>query len=160
MISEMIMVGMISFIAGLLVHEFVFMKTRKKHLGSMEENYEKVSEFYSVLVQWIKIHNEGRQLSEYFMRNGYRTIAIYGMKELGKCLLEELKNTNIEVLYAIDQAAENIYAEIDVVKPTDQLREVDVVVITAIHYYESIAPKLEEILKCPILSIEDVVFEA
>ena len=39
-------------------------------------------------------------------------IAIYGMGYLGECLYEELENTDIQVLYGIDQSARGLYGRV------------------------------------------------
>ena len=82
------------------------------------------------------------------------------MKELGVSLLEELNQADVEVKYCIDRDADNIYMNIDIFKPDDNLPEVDVVVVTAMHNFEEISQHIEKKLKCKIVSLEDVVWEA
>ena len=79
-----------------------------KKIDKKSDFCSKMSEFYRVLVQWLIHKQEGKNLSEYFERNEYKTIAIYGMKELGERLYNELKDTNIKVAYAIDKEAKHI----------------------------------------------------
>ena len=95
----------------------------------------------------------------FFIQNGYKTVAIYGMKELGERLYDELKNSEIAVKYVIDQNADAIYADVDVVAPEDSLEDVDVVVVTAIHYFEEIESMLGEKVDYPIISLEDIIYE-
>ena len=114
--------------------------------------------FYNTLNQWLKLRQEGRSLVEYFEKNEYKTVAIYGMKELGERLYDELSGSNIEVLYAIDKRADRIYANVDIVTPEEELLEVDVIVVTAIHYFDDIEEVLASKVDYPIISIEDVVY--
>ena len=102
---------------------------------------------------------EGKSLVAFFEQNDYKTVAIYGMKELGERLYDELKDTGIEVKYMIDKNADTIYADVDVVEPEDTLEEVDVIVVTAIHYFDEIEEALAEKIDCPVISLEDIVFE-
>jgi len=123
------------------------------------DDYSKMAEFYEVLLAWLELRQNGRQLNEYFISNGYKSIAIYGMKELGERLYAELKSSEIEVKYVIDKNADGIYCEKKIYTPDDNLEEVDVVVVTAIHYFDSIYKVMSNKLSCPIVSLEDVVYD-
>ena len=81
------------------------------------------------------------------------------MKELGERLYDELKDSDIKVLYAIDKNADAIYAEVDVLTPDDDLPEVDLIVVTPVHYFDEIEEMLADKVDCPVISIEDVVYE-
>ena len=81
------------------------------------------------------------------------------MKELGERLYDELRDSEVEVKYIIDKNADAIYADIDVLTPEDELEEVDAIVVTAIHYFDEIEEMLEQKVDCPILSLEDIVYE-
>jgi len=120
---------------------------------------DKLYEFYVVLNQWLSIHQEGKTLVDYFKTNGYKTVAIYGMKELGERLYDELKDSEIEVKYVIDKNADAIYADVEAVTPDEELEPVDVIVVTAIHYFDEIDDMLSEKVEYPIVSLEDIVYE-
>ena len=109
--------------------------------------------------QWLQIRQEGKTLVEYFTRNGFKTVAVYGMKELGERLCDELKGSDVTVRYAIDRNADTIYADVDVVTPEEELAEVDVIVVTAITYFDEIEEMLCEKVDCPIVSLEDILYE-
>ena len=132
---------------------------KKKKVNAIEETSEKRREFYHVLVQWLALKQKGRSLAEYFEKNNYKTVAIYGMKELGERLYDELQDTDIAVKYIIDKNAGQIICDIDVVAPEDTLENVDVVVVTAIHYFDEIEKELSKSMTCPIVSLEDVVYD-
>lgn len=124
------------------------MRFSNKHLG-----------LFLMMNQWVKVKQEGKNLSEYFEKNGYKKIAIYGMSYAGETLVEELVNSNIEIAYGIDQKADSIYSDIDVISVDDDLQEVDAVVVTAISFFDEIEEKLSEKLDCPILSLEEILYE-
>lgn len=145
-------------IAGVVAGELTIGKARKRAMHKLEEDDTKFHEFYSLLLQWIHIHNEGKKISAYLKNCGYHTVAIYGMKELGEELLYELKDSEIEVRYAIDKNADDLYAEIDIYRPDDELEIVDAVIVTAIHWFDDIERDMRQKLDCPILSLEDVVY--
>ena len=78
---------------------------------------------------------------------------------VGETLVDELKNSNITVLYGIDQKADSIYADVDIVFIEDELQEVDAIVVTAITFFDEIEEKLSEKMDCPIISLEDILYE-
>ena len=146
--------------AGILIDEHFWGNNRSRENAKLSDELGKSREFYYILLQWIRVHQEGRELKNYFVKNGFRTVAIYGMKELGEALLDELRDTEVEVKYGIDRDADAIYSDVDVFKPDELLEETDVVVVTAVHYYDEIEKMLSGKVKSRIVSIEDVVWEA
>lgn len=130
----------------------------EKKQDETADNLKKFSEFYFLLVHWLKKNIENRAVDEYFKAHGYRRIAIYGMKELGQLLCEELKESEIEVAYGIDRNAADIKAEIPIVTPNGELNGVDAIVVTAVHYYLDIKANLEKKVACPIVNLDEVLF--
>lgn len=118
-----------------------------KHLNILEN-----------LNQWLIIKQEGRTIESFFERNGYKKIAIYGMGYLGERLLDDLKQSNVRVTYAIDQNAANLYSDIEIVMPDDEFEEVDAIIVTATFFFEEIEENLSSKVDCPIVSLEDVLY--
>lgn len=123
------------------------------------DHTKKMTEFYQLLIEWLRLKQEGKSLTAFFEQNNYKTVAIYGMKELGERLYDELKDSSVEVKYMIDKNADTIYADVDVVEPEDTLEEVDVIVVTAIHYFDEIEEALAEKVDYPVISLEDIIYE-
>lgn len=147
-----IAVGILNLISGIAVGYSI-----GKTNSSEEEMKNKMLKYYVTLNNWIGKKQKNINLSSYFEKMGYNSVAIYGMKEVGERIYEELKDTKTEVKYAIDQNAESIYADIDVYSPDDDLPEVDVIVVTATYYYNSILNKIKDKIACPIISLDDVI---
>ncbi len=145
---------------GVTADELSLGKMRKKSIDKAVDTNKKFSEFYFVLLRWLKVRQEGRSLAGYLYEKGYKKIAIYGMKELGVALLDELKDSEVEVVYTIDMDADNIYVAADVYKPDEELEPVDAILVTAVHYYKDIKSNMEKKMNCPVISLEDVVWEA
>lgn len=114
---------------------------------------------FLMMNQWVKVKQEGKNLSSYLQKNGYKRIAIYGMSYAGETLVEELKNTGIEVAYGIDKNADSMYSDVDIMSMDDSLDEVDAIVVTAITFFDEIEEKLLEKMDCPIISLEDILYE-
>ena len=114
---------------------------------------------FLMMNQWVKVKQEGQGLAVYFETNGYKKIAIYGMSYAGETLVDELKNTGITVAYGIDKRADSLYADLDIVSMEDGLGDVDAIVVTAITFFDEIEEQLLEKIDCPILSLEDILYE-
>lgn len=130
----------------------------EKRMDAYEKDNEKFRAFYNLLVQWMMLKNDGNKLSEYLELNQYHTIAVYGMKELGQLLVDELQDTDVSVAYIIDQNKDKIVSELPCYYPDDKLPEVDAVVVTAIYYYQEIEERMCKKIQCPIISLEDLVY--
>lgn len=118
--------------------------------------------FYALFMlmnQWVKVKQEGKKVSEYFEKRGYRNIAIYGMSDVGETLLSELKGTNTKVMYGIDKNATSLYSDIEIVSPVENLEQVDVIVVTAITFFDEIREELRRKVNCDIISLKDVIYE-
>lgn len=147
--------GLCGLIAG-AVTDRVFMN---KKVVEKDKKIDKFKTYYNILNQWIVSLHGDQWITAYFMENGYKTVAIYGMGELGSRLYEELKDSEIEVKYAIDKAAAYTYSDLEVKDLEDELENVDVVVVTAIFAFDEILNDIEDKFDCPIVSLEDVVYE-
>lgn len=114
---------------------------------------------FLMMNQWVKVKQEGKNLSEYFEKNGYKKIVVYGMSYAGETLINELRDTQIKVVYGIDKNADTIYADVDVLSLEDEFSAVDAVVVTVITFFKEVEEKLSEKMECPIISLEDILYE-
>ena len=58
-----------------------------------------------------------------------------------------------------DKNADNIYSSVEVMNLSDDLPEVDAIVVTAVFFFDEIAEELADKVNCPIISLEDMVYE-
>lgn len=127
------------------------------------ENYKSMAEkhlaLFLLMNRWVQIRQEERSIANYLLESGYKKVAIYGMSYVGETLIRELKDSEIQVLYGIDQNADTIYSDIELKKPQDRLPEADAVIVTAITYYDEIEEILQEKMNCPIISLEEIFDE-
>lgn len=130
-----------------------------KNVDKKSQKVDKFKSYYNMLNQWLILKQEGKNLEQFFIDNDYNSIAIYGMGEMGNRLYEELKNTSIEVKYAIDKNAESTYSELEVLDVEDDLTPVDAIIVSAIFAFDEIEEKLTEVVDYPVVSLEDVVYE-
>lgn len=146
-------------LAGALCGSINVYRRERKKLNMEETANRKNDAILKTYAHWMQRKQKGESLSDYFEKNGYKKIAIYGMHYLGESLLSELENSNIEVVYAIDKNAELRYAEVPFYKPDEVLPEVDAVIVTAFFYFDDIEEMLSDKVDCPIISIEDIIYE-
>ncbi len=129
-----------------------------KALDEKQKMSNKHFALFQMMNQWVRVKQEGKNLSEYFEENGYRKIAIYGMSFAGESLVYELEGTKTEVMYGIDRNAKSLYLDINIVEPGEDLRKVDAIVVTAITFFDEIEEILSRKVDCPIISLEDVLY--
>ena len=153
------LISVLSALAGALLGAGAVGKVSINKNEKIRSMSDKHLQLFLMMNQWVKVKQEGKNLASYFDKNGYKKIAVYGMSYAGETLIDELKDTGILIAYGIDKNADSIYADIDIMTMEDSLDEVDAVVVTAITFFEEIADNLSVKLDCPILSLEDILYE-
>lgn len=152
-------ISIVSVLTGIVAGVGVVGRIMRKLLTKERKMSKKHLELFLMMNQWVKVKQEGKNLAEFFEKNDYKRIAIYGMSYVGKTLLDELRDTDVEVSYGIDREIDSIYLDLDIFTMEDKLEKPDAVVVTAISFFDELKEKLEEKLDCPILSLEDILYE-
>lgn len=144
---------------GVVIGAIAVGKVSHKNLCDEKKIAEKNWALYMLMNRWVRVRQEGKNVSDYLEKCGYHRIAIYGMSAVGETLLRELQGTSTEVAYGVDQNAGGICAEIDIYTLQDDLKEVDAIIVTPIGVFESIKQSLVSKVDWPILSIEDILYD-
>lgn len=158
-------ISMIAIVVAIMVAAVIFVygqiQIGKAVTKAKKENFYKLKKYqsyYKIFSSWMVLRNKGRMLSEYFKDRNFKNVAIFGLGQLGICLYEELKNSNINVKYAIDiNAAHFSYLDLKVVSPESQLEAVDVIIVTPFLEYKKIVDELREKTSYEIVNLEDVI---
>lgn len=137
-ILTIIMMGLCIFLLVLSLYEKSQMDILHNDYSRTLDELDKFKKFYFLLIQIEFDYRNNAKLSDFFERNHYQTIAIYGLAEIGDLLYERLKNEGVEVKYFIDKKADVLTASVPVYLPECELPNVDIVVVTAIHNYEEV----------------------
>lgn len=145
-----------SFAAGY----FISCVRQGKKTFEKEEQTRKNVSIVRAFNAWMTLRQQNHSLYPFFERNNYHEIAVYGMHYLGERLQDELQGTDIVIKYVIDKNADNIHVGVKAVRPEDEWENVDAVIVTPIFYFEEIKRKLSAKLRCPIISLEDVIYNA
>lgn len=134
------------------------MNRLNKVIDEKEARIDKFVGYFNLLDHWMMIKEEGKSISGYFQENGYLKIAIYGLGKMGNHLLKELKDTNIQVLYAIDTKGDAVCNDTVVYTLNDKLPDTDLIVVTPVFDYDNIERSLREKTDTKIVSLNSVVY--
>lgn len=148
----------LSVLAGAIIGVVAVGKTLSEKVNKYANMSKKHLTLFLMMNQWVKVKQEGKNLAAYLKKKGYRNIAVYGMSYAGETLVNELKDTDIKVIYGIDKNAASIYANMDIVSMDNDLKKVDAIVVTAITFFDQIKKELSEKIDCPVISLEDILY--
>ena len=117
-------------------------------------------EFFHIFDQWMTLHEDGISLDMILKRKGYKRVAIYGMGSMAMHVIQELRDSSVEVLYVIERIKESYYTEIEVKTLGDtDLQEVDMIICTLELKDKEIRKELYERTNAKICSLSEVVFD-
>ena len=141
-------------------------KIKIDNLKKDDENAEKYPDIVNkyeliagCLDSWMTLKERGVNLADYLKQFSYKVIAVYGAGILGRHLLFDLRQTDIEIAYIIDRQEYVYYPEVKVKNINDELDKVDAVVVTAVADFDEIYQILKGKLDCPVLSIAELIGE-
>lgn len=152
-------IAILSMVTGAAAAAGTMGKIQSNKLAKEQKMSDKHLALFLMMNQWVKVKQKGKKLSSYFEERGYTKIAVYGMSYAGETLVDELKNTKVEVAYGIDKRSNSLYADIDIISMEDVMQPVDAVVVTAITFFDEIEEMLSDKLQCPVISLEDILYE-
>lgn len=148
----------ITYIVGFCVGASWIFKRNFEFTKKQCERGDKFWRMFGVLNYWMKLKEDNKDITLYFKEKNYEHIAIYGLGNLGTHLVRELQKSEVEIDYAIDKNINVIAENITIYRPDASLPETDVIVVTAIMEFDSIADELAKKVECPILSLEDIIY--
>lgn len=129
-----------------------------KEKQALVNDLNKFRMYYKLLDRWLLLKEQGKGIERFFLENGYRKVAIYGMAALGKHLYEELKDSTVEVVYAIDRRQGLQCGKLEVRSPDAEICGCDIIIVTAAYDFENIVKEMEGKTDIPIVSLQDVIF--
>ncbi len=153
------LIAVLATIAGTAVGTVITGKVVQNTLHGTQQMSDKHLALFLMMNRWVEVKQDGKSLFAYFHDKEYKSIAIYGMSYAGERLLHELKNSGIEVKYGIDQKADEIYTDVDILTINDELPNVDAIVVTSIYFFNEISEKLKALTDIPVISLEDILYE-
>ena len=121
-----------------------------------EADLNKYANYYFLLLFWMGLIEKGNTLNQFFIRRGYKKIAIYGMGHLGKHLETQLSD-DLQPVFTVDQGIVNYQGMLlPLNEATDILSKADVIVITPVSDYETIKEMFNS-SAIEVISLEEVI---
>ena len=149
---------LILYIAGFCMGCSWIFKRKYEYEKSLCYRVDKLRRIIGVLDYWLELKEYEKDISYYFNQKNNKNIAVYGVGYLGKHLIKELNWSGVNIDYIIDRNIEEVEENITIYRPDDILPSVDAVVVTAIADFDEIVDRLNLVVNCPILSLEDIIF--
>lgn len=115
---------------------------------------------FLILEQWISNKQNHITVEDYLKQKRYQSAAIYGMGVLGNLLYQELKDSTIQIEYAIDRNANDMHFDIPVVRPSDPYKKTDVIIVTVAADYDKVEGYIKRKSRIPVLPLEEIVYNA
>ena len=157
--KEQVNTGEINIMRNLVQHDGLHENKTENELENQRRIIDRYYKIMKAMNSWICALQRGKLTVYYFNERLVQSIAIYGWGDLGKCLENELRDTNVQVRYVIDRNKNNIGdKDIKIYSLDDDTwPDVDMVVVTPFYEYQSIKERIKEKINCRIVSIEDII---
>lgn len=123
-----------------------------------DKKLKKVESSFILLNEWMVLLENKKSIAERLTEYHYRNVAVYGLGVIGKHLIIQLKDTDIDISYVIDKSAISTGVKgISIYRPGETLPKVDAVIVTPIWEYKMIKDRMSEYVSCPIISLSEVI---
>lgn len=120
--------------------------------------FDKMKRNCLMLCKWMNITRTGdAALASLLQEKGYDEIIIYGWGYLGEQLFKDLQSTQIKIKGILDRKSIKNEYNIPVYSLQSELPQVDAIIITVLYDGEKIRNDLGKIIKCPTMSLEELI---
>ena len=110
------------------------------HLGenglSLLDMHAQDQKLIVLMREWLRVLHYGSGVRDFLRTHGYHRIAIYGYGDLGRLLEEELKNSDLEIVFIADRNGKEMRE--DILTIADAWPDADCLIVTPFQYYEVI----------------------
>lgn len=108
---------------------------------------------------WMSIKEQGKSIASWLKEHGWNRVAIYGLGYLGRHLLAELENSEVEVVYVVDQNANHIFVRCPLYNLRTDLPNVDAMIVTPAGQYDTIRHDIRRFVDYKTISLEHILTE-
>lgn len=145
----------LSFVAGNLNLYLLYkLKDTKKDSDDKNKRYCRLYD------NWLLLNERGDTFEQFFKDRNIKEIAVYGYGDIGRHLVAQLSDSNINIKYVIDKRKDSIITDsIPCYQLSDNMPAVDAIVITPVCEYSEIRNKLKGVTSAEIISMEDIIYE-
>lgn len=117
----------------------------------------KFKSYYRLVLDWLTNLENGHMIGDYLEKKEYRNVAVYGGRDIGEHLINQLYKTDISVKYIIDKRLFKPKYQIPIYRMDEELPTVDAIIVTPIWDYDNIREELLRKVNYPIISIKDLI---
>ena len=107
---------------------------------------------------WALLEEKNVGIDEWFVKHNIGRIAIYGYGYVGRHFLHEIELAGMRVEFIVDKNEKVRNRDISVFHTTEGLPIVDLIVVTAVAYYQEIKDELEKKTTAKIISLEEILY--
>lgn len=125
---------------------------------SPDYNYKKYKELFNLLNRWMTVKEKNINLSIYLETRGYQNVMIYGMGPVGIHIVEELRNSNVNIVCGMDQRKVDCVS-IDVIESNNDIPKCDAIILSVVTNRREISNLISKRTNIPIISIVDIIYE-
>lgn len=148
--------------AVLLLYVACFFCITRKELEREKAGVKKMGGVLALANQIIRANSRGKTISGNIEELGIRTVAIYGMGEIGERMMEDiLLNSSVKLLYGIDVKASELYMAVPVYT-LDQaagMEKPDLILLTVGGGSDSLKKEIREKMSCEVMTIGELLCE-
>lgn len=126
---------------------------------SLENELQKFKQFYRTLTKWMYL-SSFIDIADILLDMGITSYAIYGYAELGKILRKKMDESrhSIELLYVLDKKIDqDPDGNLNFYYPGNEPFKAEIIIVTAIYYYEEIENELQAYGYKSIISLEKLI---
>lgn len=128
----------------------------------MYRQAEKKRIYYELTYEWMNGVIAGRSIADWIVKNGYRTVAIYGMSESGQLVYRDLcRCRDLQVRYGLDRRSNIESKELKIYNIDSCPEPVELIIVTAVIAFEGIKSEISEKLNfsCKVVSLMQLIEE-
>ncbi len=126
---------------------------------SVEEDLERDRHYLHLLDEWMTLRQNGFWISDWLEQKGYKRIAVYGYGICGKHLCRELSDNGIQIAYIVDRNAAGLNTACRTYLPSDQLPEVDLMIVSATYEYGNIYKNMVNKGMGKVISLQSILHD-
>ncbi|WP_026525944.1 hypothetical protein [Butyrivibrio sp. MB2005] len=115
-------------------------------------------EFYTLLDEWMRLIEDGRNIDMILSDMGVSKLAIYGMGNMAQHIVQALASSRIEVVCVMDVYEEE-YAELKTVTMDKCDLSLDMIIYTNPNEEDEVIAKLQSKFDCRVEYLGNIIFE-
>ncbi|MDD3413825.1 MAG: glycosyltransferase family 10 [Lachnospiraceae bacterium] len=141
--------------------DFIFekgnVKLFEKRIWNITETQKEIKfkRYYRILNQILILKKDNLNLADKIKNKGYKNILIYGVGVIGKRIIDEIYESEIKIIYAIDKKEAGYYRGIQIKNQIEYCEEIDVIISSI-----ELNKELEIICKdYQLIDIEEIIYD-